>query len=139
MNRRLCVLALILGAVGCAQSKGPRTFDLDLPQNWSKAGTLVLAFDSLEVPAAQGVVFRMFPARDGRGNSLGSVSVLAKSREDKGTQRIDRIEMNLGREFRRWAEEQHSGRISITLKPYSGLREAPDFVWQVKQVRLEAR
>jgi hypothetical protein len=136
---RLFVLVLLLGAVGCAQTKGPRTFDLELPQDWTKAGTLVLAFESLEVPAAQGVVFRMFPAGDGAATSLGSVAVLAKSREDKGTQRIDRIEMNLGKEFRRWAEEQHSGRISISLRPYSGLREAPEFLWQVKRVRLEAR
>jgi len=72
------------------------------------------------------------------GENLGSVAIMSKSREAKGTRHIDRLEANITDAFRRFASKS-TATITIVVKPYDGLREARDYVWQVKDVRLEAR
>ena len=139
MNRRLSALLFLLGTVGWCQGKGARTFELELPSGWKTAKDLVLVLEGLEVPAGRGVVLRLYPAGEVGAESLGSVSVLAKSRDAKGVQRLPKIEMNLGEEFHRWAAKRSGHKISVSIKPYAGIREAPDLVWQVQEIRLEAR
>ena len=143
--KRCSAVLLLFGAVGWSQSKGPRAFDLALPDNWKQAANLVLVFKDLEVPEDRSVVFRLFPAGQSeaipaKNDSLASVSVVAKSRHAKGLRRIDKLEVNLSSEFRRWAEKAKPGeRVSVVVKPYAGLREANDYPWQVRELKLEVR
>jgi hypothetical protein len=135
-----CLSALLLlGAAAWSQSKGARTFDLPLPENWKDSQHLILVFKDLEVPEDRGVVFRLYPAGQNGGDSLGSVAVLAKSPKAKGTQQIRRLEVSLSGEFRRWAQRAPGERVSVVVKPYAGLREANDYVWKVGELKLEAR
>ena len=145
MTRCFSAVLLLFGALAWSQSKGPRTFDLALPENWKQAENLVLVFKNLEVPEDRGVVFRLFPAGQSeaiqtKDDSLASVSVVANSRHAKGVRHIDKLEVNLSSEFRRWAEKAKTGEwISIIVKPYAGLREANDYPWQVKELKLKVR
>lgn len=141
MNKYLSALLLLFGAVGWCQTKGARTFDLALPENWKQAKAVVLVFKNLEVPEDRSVVFRVVPSgRSEDTERLGTLSVVAKSRNSKGVRHLGQLEVNLSAGFRRWAETARTGeRVSITVKPYAGLREAVDFPWQVGELKLETR
>ncbi len=139
---RSCLIAFLLlfGVAGWGQTKGPRTFELTLPENWSNGKNVVLVLKDLEVPENRGVVFRLFPAGQSDVESLASVSVVARSRNAKGVQHFDELAMNLSGEFRQWAERAKRGnRISVIVKPYAGLHEANDYPWHVKELKLEVR
>jgi len=139
MQRYFSALLFLFGLAVWGQTKGARTFDLTLPENWKHASHLVLVFKDLEVPENRGVVFRLFPAGQSGEQSIGSVAVMAKSPTAKGTQRIEKLEVNLSGEFRRFAEKATGNRISVMVKPYAGLREAKDYSWKVGQIKLETQ
>ena len=130
----------LFGAAVWCQTQGPRTFELPLPENWRQRAAVLVVFENLEVPENRGVVFRLFASGQSEDQSLGSFAVLGKSREAKGRQLLKRTEVNITKGFRLWAEAAKPGsRISIHVKPYAGLREANDFTWLVKEVKLELR
>jgi hypothetical protein len=127
-------------AVACSQTKGPRTFDLDLPGSWREANALIVVFHDLEVPENRPVVFRLFAPGKGDETSIGSLPVVATSPEARGMKRIERAEVNVTTAFRRWAETSKPGRrVSIRVEPFAGLREAKDYAWKVREVKVELR
>ena len=141
MYKGLCALLLLFStAAGWCQTKGSRTFDLALPKNLREASAVVVVFKDLEVPANRPVVFRLYGPGQSVEQSLGSFSVMGKSRDAKGMQHVERIEANITEEFLRWAEKAKPGsRVSILVKPFAGLKEAEDYPWTVKEVELETR
>jgi hypothetical protein len=113
-------------------------FRLTLPDNWQQASTILIVFKNLDVPENRSAVFRLYAGSEAR--SIGSVSVIGRSREAKGTRHIDRLEANVTEEFRRWAATaKPTSTVTIQVKPYAGLKEDPDYIWQAKEVRLETR
>ena len=139
MSTRFGALLMLLSSLAWSQDKGARTFQLELPEGWKSAKALVLVFQDVEVPAGRGVVFRLFPPGAGAAENLGALAIPAKSPTAKGIQQFPKLEMNLSDVFRRWLEAQNGSRVSITVKPYAGLREAPDLIWQVKDLHLQLR
>jgi hypothetical protein len=140
MGVRLFAMAFLFAAAACSQTKGPRTFDLELPAGWRDAGTLVVVFHDLEIPENRPVVFRLFAPGEGEERNLGSLGVPGTSPEAQGTRRLERAEVNITSAFRRWAEAAKPGaRVAIRVEPFAGLREARDYPWRVESVSLEAR
>jgi hypothetical protein len=139
MNRSFCIFSCLLVATVCGQTRGSRTFELTLPDDWQEASAVYVVFKDLEVPGNRAVVFRLFATGPAGDQSLGAVSVLGKAPDATGVQHLERLEANVTREFRRWATTaKPSSTVTIRVKPYAGLREAPDYAWQVKEVKLEA-
>ena len=140
MRGRLLLISCLTVAVACSQTKGPRSFDLDLPVSWREANALIVVFHDLEVPENRPVVFRLFAPGKGEESSLGSLPIIATSPEARGIKRFERAEVNVTTAFRRWAETSKPGqRVSIRVEPFAGLREAKDYAWKVREVKVELR
>jgi hypothetical protein len=148
MYRYLGIVLALLGTLGWGQDneaasklpKGPRTFALTLPENWKQANSLILIFKDLEVPENRGVTFHLVPAGAGEHEAVGFVSIVATSRTAKGTQHLGEVVVNLGKEFRGWAETAKPGqRLSLVVKPFEGSKEIPDYPWTVRELKLETR
>jgi hypothetical protein len=134
------ILLALFGIAGWGQTTGPRQFEVALPDNWPQGQSISVVFKDLEVPENRPVVFRLFAVEKDQERPIGEVSLLGKSADAIGTRHLDRLEANITQRFRRWAETaKPRENITLCVRPFAGLKEAPDYRWNVGEVSLEVR
>ncbi len=136
MAARFWILAFL---TCCSNAQPDKVHTFQLPENWRKATSASLIIQGLEAPKNRAVILRVITA-DSSSAELGSYTLMAESPEAKGNWQRPRVEIKLTTAFRKWAETKEDTReIRLRIRPYAGLKEAPDYKWTAKEIRLEVR
>ena len=141
------LLALSLAATPALASESASTpaasakeFVVEVPVGIDSARSVFLVLSDVRLPRMAAVVLRARLIEDPADTAelpLGSVGLLAESKDADGVAEHDFVRIEVSKRLKRWRQEHRDvGTIRIRVVPYVGASPLPQLEWSVASARL---
>ena len=137
-NEAWCLL-LVATLVLPAMAGSSKEFVLDLPQGIDTASSVVLVLSDVRLPRNAAVVLRVRVAESGAAEvALGSIGVLAESKDAEGTAVHAALRIDVTKTLKRWRKD-HPGvnAMRIRVVPYAGKEPLASLEWSAASAGLK--
>jgi hypothetical protein len=117
-----------------------KEFVVEVPAGIDSARSVFLVLTDVRLPRKAAVVLRarlVENAGDTAELPLGSVGLLAESKDADGVAEHGFVRIEVSKRLKRWRQEHRDvGTIRIRVVPYAGARSLPDFEWSAVSAQL---
>ena len=139
----LVVALVVTGAmagsplVGAEDRGSSKEFVLELPEGLEAARSVVLVLSDVRLPRKAAVVLRARVAESAAEVALGSIGVLAESKDAEGTAVHAALRIDVTKALKRWRQD-HPGHSAIKHPrgPVRGQRTACHLEWSIASAGL---
>jgi len=124
--------------VGAEDRASSKEFVLELPEGLEAARSVALVLSNVRLPRKAAVVLRARVAESGGAEvPLGSIGVLAESKDAEGTAVHAALRIDVTRALKRWRQDHpgHSA-MKIRLVPYAGREPLANLEWAIESAGL---
>ena len=114
-----------------------KEFVLALPPEFAAAHSVVLVLNNVRLPKSAAVVLRARLAEGEAEIPLGSIGVLAESKDAQGTATHAALRIDITKTLLRWRQEHpYASAVRIRVVPYAGKEALPDLEWSAASASL---
>jgi len=138
-------LALSLSVTMCGampNEEAAQRFVVSLPTGWQQAAVALLLIEGIQTPGNQPLKLRIaMMSDDGREVVLGSMGVMALSRESEEMQRLPVVRLDIAPTLQQLALRQpRAQKLTLHIEAVDGHNNLlPGIRWSADSVRLETR
>jgi len=140
----LLALGLGLPALASERAQGPagsaKEFVVEVPVGIDSARSVFLVLSDVRLPRMAAVVLRVRLVENSADTSelpLGSVGLLAESKDAEGVAQHDTVRIEVSKKLKRWRQEHPDvNPVRIRVVPYAGAKPFTDLQWSAVSARL---
>jgi len=123
--------------VGAENRGSSKEFVLELPEGLEAARRVALVLSNVRLPRKAAVVLRARVAESAADVPLGSIGVLAESKDAEGTKVHATLRIDVTKALKRWRQD-HTGHSAIKIRvvPYAGKDPLAHLEWAIESAGL---
>jgi len=135
-------LALVaMPVAGSDAADSSKEFEVEMPVGVDSARSVFLELSDVELPRMASVVLRARSLESVAGTvtelPLGSIGLLAESRNAEGVTRHDVVRIEVTKRLKRWRQDHPGiGTLRIRVVPFAGADPLPTLKWSAASARL---
>ena len=137
-------LGWAMSSLASEPAQGPagssKEFVVEVPVGIDHARSVFLVLSDVQLPKRAAVVLRARLVESAEATTeipLGSVGLLAESKDAQGVAEHDVVRIEVSKKLKRWRQEHpEAGTVRIRVVPYAGASPLPQLEWSAASARL---